>query len=181
MSAHLRMFPGRRATVEVYNTGFSTTTDADGNFRLKGVPRGNQVFITKRAGSWSVADYWYAPFETSQESADLVAAGWYFQTSILRLAWSMPRSWHLGAPSANLTGVAIRSSRGPSPPSGVLRVGDSHDSAIRGYKVTTSRRSNAVGEARQQDRQDDWRHDRVQLVEDDREARLHVRAAHGRP
>lgn len=55
------------ATVEVYDTSLSTTTDANGSFTLEGVPNGPRFFITKAAGSWSVVDYWDVPGETPDE------------------------------------------------------------------------------------------------------------------
>ena len=61
------------ATVEVYGTNRSTTTDANGDFTLEGVPHGDTFFITTAAGSWSVVDYWFVPDETPDAgSADLL-------------------------------------------------------------------------------------------------------------
>jgi hypothetical protein len=57
------------ATVEVYETSLSTTTDSQGNFTLEGVPHGNRFFITKAAGSWGLVDYWYVPDETPNGGA----------------------------------------------------------------------------------------------------------------
>jgi hypothetical protein len=51
-------------TVEVYGTELSTTTNANGDFTLEGVPHGDTFFITTADGSWSVVDYWFVPDET---------------------------------------------------------------------------------------------------------------------
>ncbi len=59
------------ATVEVYGTDLSTTTDANGDFTLEGVPHGDTFFITTADGSWSAVDYWYVPDETAN-GADLL-------------------------------------------------------------------------------------------------------------
>lgn len=53
------------ATVEVYDSTLSTTTDANGNFTLQDVPSGDRFFITSAEGSWSVVDYWFVPDETA--------------------------------------------------------------------------------------------------------------------
>lgn len=53
------------ATVEVYGTALSTTTDASGSFTLEGVPDGDRLFITTAAGNWSTVDYWVVPGETT--------------------------------------------------------------------------------------------------------------------
>lgn len=62
------------ATVEVYGTDLSATTDENGIFTLEGVPHGDRFFITTLAGSWSVVDYWVVPEETENGAELLVVS-----------------------------------------------------------------------------------------------------------
>ena len=62
-------FPG--ATVGVYGTSLSTTTDAGGAFALRNVPHGDVFFVTEANGNWSTVDYYYVPEETEGVTIDL--------------------------------------------------------------------------------------------------------------
>ena len=53
------------ATVEVYGTQISTTTDRNGEFTLQNVPHGDVFFVIEANGNWGTVDYYYVPEETS--------------------------------------------------------------------------------------------------------------------
>jgi hypothetical protein len=59
------------ATVGVYGTSISTTTDAGGAFALRNVPHGDVFFVTEANGSWGTVDYYYVPEETEGVTIDL--------------------------------------------------------------------------------------------------------------
>jgi hypothetical protein len=59
------------ATVGVFGTQLSATTDANGAFVLENVPNGDVFFTTMANGNWSVIDYYEVPTETSG-GADLI-------------------------------------------------------------------------------------------------------------
>ena len=56
--------PVAGATVSVIGTQLSTTSDAQGEFTLDGVPNGDNFFLTEASGNWSTIDYWAVPDET---------------------------------------------------------------------------------------------------------------------
>ncbi len=53
------------ATVAVFGTEITATTDASGEFTLENVPHGDVFFTTTADGNWGFADYYYVPEETS--------------------------------------------------------------------------------------------------------------------
>lgn len=56
------LIPG--ATVTVFGTQISTTTDASGGFTLENVPHGEVFFTTMANGHWGFADSYYVPQQT---------------------------------------------------------------------------------------------------------------------
>jgi len=77
------------ATVEVYGTQISTTTDRNGEFRLQNVPHGDVFFVIEANGNWGTVDYYYVPEETSGQIIDL---GVVPDDEISALASSLGRS-----------------------------------------------------------------------------------------
>ncbi|MGB5682646.1 MAG: hypothetical protein WBM47_12425 [Polyangiales bacterium] len=63
--------PVAGATVGVYGTPLSTTTDATGAFTLRDVPLGDVFFVTQANGNWGTVDYYYVPEETAGVTIDL--------------------------------------------------------------------------------------------------------------
>jgi hypothetical protein len=59
------------ATVEVFGTQLSATTNDDGEFMLRNVPNGDVFFVSQADGNWGTVDYYYVPQETSGEIIDL--------------------------------------------------------------------------------------------------------------
>lgn len=53
------------ATVTVYGSSLSTTSDASGDFTLKDVPRGDVFFAASADGYWGTIDLYSVPGETS--------------------------------------------------------------------------------------------------------------------
>lgn len=52
------------ATVTVFGTQISTTTDASGGFTLENVPHGEVFFTTMANGHWGFSDSYYVPQQT---------------------------------------------------------------------------------------------------------------------
>ncbi len=52
------------ATVELYGTNISATTDDNGAFTLRNVPHGDAFFVSQANGNWGTVDYYYVPEET---------------------------------------------------------------------------------------------------------------------
>jgi len=52
------------ATVTVFGTEISATSDLDGNFTLENVPHGEIFFTTVADGHWGFADSYYVPQQT---------------------------------------------------------------------------------------------------------------------
>ena len=50
--------PVSGATVSVFGTQISTTTDQNGAFTLPDVPNGDNFFVTEYPGTWGIVDYW---------------------------------------------------------------------------------------------------------------------------
>jgi len=59
------------ATVEVYGTQISATTNDNGEFTLQNVPHGDVFFVSEANGNWGTVDYYYVPEETDGEIIDL--------------------------------------------------------------------------------------------------------------
>lgn len=59
------------ATVEVYGTQISTTTNTNGEFTLRNVPHGDVFFVIEANGNWGTVDYYYVPEETDGVIIDL--------------------------------------------------------------------------------------------------------------
>ena len=59
------------ATVAVYGTELSTTTNDAGEFALQDVPHGDVFFVSQASGNWGTVDYYYVPEETSGLIIDL--------------------------------------------------------------------------------------------------------------
>jgi len=59
------------ATVEVYGTQISATTNDNGEFTLQNVPHGDVFFVSEANGNWGTVDYYYVPEETKGELIDL--------------------------------------------------------------------------------------------------------------
>lgn len=53
------------ATVRVFDTTLSGTTDANGAFVIENVPNGESFFTVEAPGHWGSVDYWDVPTETS--------------------------------------------------------------------------------------------------------------------
>ena len=53
------------ATVTVFGTEISTTSDANGGFTLENVPHGEIFFTTTANGYWGFADSYYVPQQTT--------------------------------------------------------------------------------------------------------------------
>jgi hypothetical protein len=77
------------ATVSVFGTQISTTTNQSGAFTLPNVPNGDNFFVTEYAGSWGIVDYWEVPAET-QFGADF---GVVPDADIAALASALGRSF----------------------------------------------------------------------------------------
>lgn len=56
--------PVAGATVSVFGTSLSVTTDSSGGFVLENVPNGDRFFVATAEGSWGTVDYWVVPEET---------------------------------------------------------------------------------------------------------------------
>lgn len=53
------------ATVRVFDTTLSATTDQNGAFVIENVPNGENFFTVEALGHWGSVDYWDVPTETS--------------------------------------------------------------------------------------------------------------------
>ena len=74
--------PVAGATVSVFDTELSTTTNQNGEFTLEGVPNGDAFLVTEAEGTWGIIDYWEVPGETQfgaelgvVPDADIAAVG----------------------------------------------------------------------------------------------------------
>jgi len=52
------------ATVTVFGTSLSATTNASGEFTLQDVPHGDVFFVSSADDHWGIVDYYYVPGET---------------------------------------------------------------------------------------------------------------------
>jgi hypothetical protein len=58
------------ATVDVFGTSLTATTDSSGEFTLQAVPTGDVFFVASASGSWGTIDPYVVPEETA-DGADL--------------------------------------------------------------------------------------------------------------
>lgn len=114
------------ATVSVFGTEISTTTDQNGEFTLNDVPNGDAFLVTEAEGTWGIIDYWEVPGETQfgaelgvVPDADLAAIGEALQRTLSPTDGIVDVTFFIGAVGGETASISA-----PSDPSFTFNLAD---------------------------------------------------------